>query len=511
MAVTVADVALGARVITTLTQTILPGIASQIERKIGVANLFIEDYAPHAPEVIKDEAAISMAAYLFDRPLIPTTGFVSAFYTSGAAPILSSWHSEKSVLIRGDGEEVNSVNVPPGINTDEVNALISAAIISHAEMPNVHHTPPSTIVEGGVYHKTRLLATQTVLQTITGLSNSSYVFDDSLLSLVANTPLPAGVTAESSTKEDGSTNRWLSVPALPPARVNAIIVEVSDTVDGDPFFSSLIPWMNTWGREIVNFDASDNNKYLYLRAASNTRETISLALQYGSGDIPANLTIKWYYGVIGTAGDEVALDQTARDAAAAAQTTADGNTASKLERADIVAGTNITLTEGTGRQVTISSSGAVSSTDQTARDAAAAAQSAADAAQTTADAAASSGGGITAYQATPNDRTVAQGTRPVATQTVRVAAGQKAIIFFNATITGQANSTTNVKLLRGTTEIQTQLNETQEDVDTTHNQIVVNYLDDTPGTGSVIYNVQVTTGSFVASNLTSITLLVLVI
>lgn len=65
---------------------------SLLARLLGVGQAFVELRADGAPEVIKDQATIQMAAYLFDQPPAGAdTRYADAWRNSGAARLVSWW------------------------------------------------------------------------------------------------------------------------------------------------------------------------------------------------------------------------------------------------------------------------------------------------------------------------------------------------------------------------------------------------------------------------------------
>ena len=91
MAITVAQLAGAMRVGDGVTAPAEP-VLGILTRALGVADAFIDLNAEDAPEAIKDEARVRMAAYLYDAP---TAGqgerFANAWRNSGAAALVSRW------------------------------------------------------------------------------------------------------------------------------------------------------------------------------------------------------------------------------------------------------------------------------------------------------------------------------------------------------------------------------------------------------------------------------------
>ena len=67
-------------------------ILSILTRLLGVSEAFVEIRAEGAPQAVKDEAVISMASYLFDRPKAGReTRYANAWVNSGAASGVAPW------------------------------------------------------------------------------------------------------------------------------------------------------------------------------------------------------------------------------------------------------------------------------------------------------------------------------------------------------------------------------------------------------------------------------------
>ena len=61
----------------------------------------VQDYAPTAPDVLKDEAAIRVAGYLLDSPPSPSgSGYANAMTNSGAASLLAPFKVRRAAAIR---------------------------------------------------------------------------------------------------------------------------------------------------------------------------------------------------------------------------------------------------------------------------------------------------------------------------------------------------------------------------------------------------------------------------
>ena len=65
---------------------------SILTRLLGVGQAFVELRAEAAPDAVKDEATIVMAAYLWDQPTAGAEGrYSNAWRNSGAASLVARW------------------------------------------------------------------------------------------------------------------------------------------------------------------------------------------------------------------------------------------------------------------------------------------------------------------------------------------------------------------------------------------------------------------------------------
>ena len=71
---------------------------SIIRRVLGIAQTTVETRAPQAPEPVKDEAIVRLAAYLYDFPPAPRGGdmFANVWVNSGAGSLLSRWATQRA-------------------------------------------------------------------------------------------------------------------------------------------------------------------------------------------------------------------------------------------------------------------------------------------------------------------------------------------------------------------------------------------------------------------------------
>ena len=75
------------RVQTSATAAVVEPYLSLLTRQLAAATEIIEGYADAASDDIKNEAAIRLVGYWFDKPAAP-----NGFPASGAQDILARWH-----------------------------------------------------------------------------------------------------------------------------------------------------------------------------------------------------------------------------------------------------------------------------------------------------------------------------------------------------------------------------------------------------------------------------------
>ena len=123
-------------------------VAGLLSRLLIVSQDFVAIAAPDAPEGIADEATIRMTSTLYDSPTAAAGDrYAAAWRNSGAEALVSRW------VVRRAGSEGEGVPVPTGgpgpstggLDAAQVRAIVDSVIGVHADVSNVHHTPP----EGG--------------------------------------------------------------------------------------------------------------------------------------------------------------------------------------------------------------------------------------------------------------------------------------------------------------------------------------------------------------------------
>ena len=74
---------------------------SILTRLLGVSEAFLELRAPGCPPAPRDEAVVSMASYMYDRPKAAAeTRYADAWRNSGAAFIVAPWVVQRLVTQR---------------------------------------------------------------------------------------------------------------------------------------------------------------------------------------------------------------------------------------------------------------------------------------------------------------------------------------------------------------------------------------------------------------------------
>lgn len=120
MAVTVTDLALDLRLITSSTETVDPAIAAILGRHLAAADNLIESRAPNAPDALKDAAAIAIGSYLFDRPTAAaSTRYADAWTNCGASSLLARYVLRRArVIAPGDGTGIPGTPGGPGVDQE---------------------------------------------------------------------------------------------------------------------------------------------------------------------------------------------------------------------------------------------------------------------------------------------------------------------------------------------------------------------------------------------------------
>ena len=99
MALTVVELAAAMRIGDGVTALSEPenGVVSRL---LGVGTALAEKHAPDAPEDIKNEATIRVAAYLYDSPFAGSgERYASAWRNSGAYSLLQPWIERQAEVV----------------------------------------------------------------------------------------------------------------------------------------------------------------------------------------------------------------------------------------------------------------------------------------------------------------------------------------------------------------------------------------------------------------------------
>ena len=127
MAVTVNQLALALRLTADSTTDPDAAITEVLTRQLGVADAYVEVFAPTAPEAIKDEATIRFAGYLYDSPSSPAGNrYTAIFQNSGASALLSPWILRRAAT--PSSTDTSDIPAEGGLNQSQVQALIDAAV-----------------------------------------------------------------------------------------------------------------------------------------------------------------------------------------------------------------------------------------------------------------------------------------------------------------------------------------------------------------------------------------------
>ena len=105
MALTAQQLAAALRLTATPATAVPPEHADVVSRLLLVTDELVKQYAPDAPEAVRDEARVRVAGYLYDRP--PESPSAGAVFYSGAQGLLTAWRKQPR------NADDPSVPVPP--------------------------------------------------------------------------------------------------------------------------------------------------------------------------------------------------------------------------------------------------------------------------------------------------------------------------------------------------------------------------------------------------------------
>ena len=117
---------------------------AEVTRLLAVSTTAVEKFAPDAPSDIQNEAVVRMAGWMFDAPAV--TRAIDPLRASGAVALLNPYRVHRAGLVGGTVPTETPASPDPappgGVDLAAVNAAIAEALDAHADLPNVHHTPP---------------------------------------------------------------------------------------------------------------------------------------------------------------------------------------------------------------------------------------------------------------------------------------------------------------------------------------------------------------------------------
>ena len=124
MPVTVGDLAVDLR-LATATDATLPAAQTVIlTRLLATAETLVSERAGGAPESLRDQAVIAIAAFMYDKPSSPAGNrYSNAWASSGASEILSRYVTRRARVI--GGPTATATGTSTGVDTVEVNRLIA--------------------------------------------------------------------------------------------------------------------------------------------------------------------------------------------------------------------------------------------------------------------------------------------------------------------------------------------------------------------------------------------------
>ena len=148
MAVTVGQLAAALRV--TQGENPAEPLLAELTRLLGVGQALVDLWAPAAPVVVKDEAVVLVAGYLFDQPSSPASGraYANAFGSSGAQALLSPWFVAPSLLdsmaaaiVGGGGDGTGIVSVV--LDGQDLRFTTAAGAVTEITLPSGGGMPSS--------------------------------------------------------------------------------------------------------------------------------------------------------------------------------------------------------------------------------------------------------------------------------------------------------------------------------------------------------------------------------
>lgn len=342
---------------------------AEVTRLLATATAIVTKHAPDAPDAIQNEAVIRIAGYLYDAPGAASgAGYADAMRNSGAGSLLLPYRVHRAGTTKEAVSEAQAAVGTADNPVVDVTVSGSTLRVHFADGTTHDRKLPSTGGDGPGVDQTARNAAATavaIAQRAEGKADSNTAalagkadtadIAAAITAWAANlvpTSARGALIATSSTLPTAAsnsdlTNTWTlaaGIPAgfersgnlltVPPLRAShdALGLWAVALVDGVEVAEVSIPWggggstddesSNEASNHQLALGAGDLIDVRYARFSGHYGVTL-----YGDGDVlPANSTVRIYLAVTGGLagiGETTGIDQKARDAAAAAQRTAD--------------------------------------------------------------------------------------------------------------------------------------------------------------------------------------------
>ena len=132
-----ADYAAALGVISAATATLSTEVSAQVERVALAAAALVHEVAPEAPQAVANEAAVRVAAYLFDADPAAGRAPRDVLSASGAASLLGRWRTHRVLAPSGDAPPEPASQ--DGATLAQVDDAIEAAVATLRQVPEVEH------------------------------------------------------------------------------------------------------------------------------------------------------------------------------------------------------------------------------------------------------------------------------------------------------------------------------------------------------------------------------------
>lgn len=98
---------------------------AELTRLLALATILVQDYAPHAPGALQDEAAVRLIGYLYDQPTLSRPGqYAAAVRNCGMAALLSRYRAIRAGSVGAEpGAGGGGAILPPGSDRGNVSAF----------------------------------------------------------------------------------------------------------------------------------------------------------------------------------------------------------------------------------------------------------------------------------------------------------------------------------------------------------------------------------------------------